>query len=116
MPLHLADRIWGPPQMSRDHHDGPTYGWIHLRDGLCQVQLTLYRVTTTRPRSRRTRISWEVDWETDLDNPTFAPIPGDALPVTEDAVRNGTWDLLACVLLRHELYLNPERYGLSAAT
>ncbi|MEV4806788.1 hypothetical protein AB0K18_42910 [Nonomuraea sp. NPDC049421] len=116
MIARLLDRLWGPVETRRELHDGPTYGWIHTNDGVTQVLLTLYRVTSRRPRGGRRQVtSWEVEWETDLATETFAPIKGDALPVSEDAVRWGTWDILACVLLRHEMSLNPARYGLPEA-
>lgn len=109
----LLDRLWGPKTRRRELWDGPTYGWIHAEDGITQVELSLYRVTTGRPRGGpQPEVSWVVDWATDLANETFAPIKGADLPVTEDAVRYATWDILACVLLRHEMALNPGRYGL----
>ncbi|MEU4574676.1 hypothetical protein [Nonomuraea sp. NPDC023979] len=105
--------MWGPKTRRRDLHDGPTYGWIHTDTGITQVQLSLFRVTTGRSRGgRRPEVSWVVDWEGDLSNERFAPIKGTDLPVTPEAVANGTWDILACVLLRHEMSLNPDRYGL----
>lgn len=108
----LLDRLWGPKQTERVLEDGPCFGWVHLTNGITQVQLALYRVTTARPRGGRAHVSWNVEWETDLDNELVAPIKGDPVPVPEDAVRHGTWDLLACVLIRHEMYLNPGRYGI----
>ncbi|WP_336214429.1 hypothetical protein [Nonomuraea sp. LPB2021202275-12-8] len=112
----LLDRLWGPKTRRRDLHDGPTYGWIQTDDGITQVLLSLYRVTIGRPRGpRRPVVAWEVEWAMDLANEAFAPVTGAALPVTEDAVRFGTWDILACTLLRHEIALNPARYGLPEA-
>lgn len=111
----LLDRVLGPALTSRTLADGPTYGWVHLDAGICQVELTLYRVTTARARRRRSTVAWEVEWAADLTNERHAPITGGAVPVPEDAVVHGAWDVLACVLLRHEIALNPARYGLGEA-
>ncbi|MFG1947168.1 hypothetical protein [Nonomuraea sp. NPDC048826] len=96
----LLDRLWGPKATHRVIEDGPCFGWVHLPHGIAQVQLALYQVTTARPRGGRKTVTWEVEWATDLDNPQWAPIKGDPVPVPKDAVENAAWDVLACVLIR----------------
>ncbi|SDI43733.1 hypothetical protein [Nonomuraea jiangxiensis] len=105
-----------PEHRRRELVHGPSYGWIHHDNGITQVELSLYRITTGRPcLGRQPEVTWVVDWRANLTDEAFAPITGDGRPVTEDAVRSGTWDVLACTLLRNEFAFHAQRYGRTGA-
>lgn len=117
--LDLVEKLFGPKRFSRKQAAGPELAWVHLPHGdSYQMQLTLQRVRLGRPRLRRAKWSWQVEWQSDSAVPIHGTSGGGDfdgfVKVPDDAVTEDRWVTKACELIAKDLTERRERYGYRA--
>ncbi len=115
--LDLVERLLGPKRYSYTDEEGPVFGRVTLPEGdSYQVKLTLQRRRLGRPRSRRAREAWTVEWESDRCIPTRSDGKrgstwGSSVEVTDDAVNRRVWPDHAVRLIGMDMSALRKRYG-----
>ncbi|MFI6182559.1 hypothetical protein ACIA8R_44020 [Nonomuraea sp. NPDC051191] len=118
--LDLVQALFGPKRYSYETVEGPVLGWIKMPEGDShQVQLTLQRQRLGRPRLKRAKWAWSVDWETPNGGiPTKTNgrnrITGSSVHVPDEAVETRSWDVLACAIVARKLSDERAQYGYRA--
>ncbi|MGI5290899.1 hypothetical protein ACQEVF_47355 [Nonomuraea polychroma] len=115
--LDLIQALFGPKRYSYETVDGPVLGWVKMPEGdTHQVQLTLQRQRLGRPRLKRAKRAWVVEWDAPNGGIPTKPhsqnrITGSAVTVPDEAVETRSWDMLASILIARKLSADRQRYG-----
>ncbi|WP_440063814.1 hypothetical protein [Streptosporangium sp. OZ121] len=116
--LDLMEQLLGPKRYSYEDVGMPVLVPLHLAEGEAyQVRLRLKRVRFGRPKGRRPKMSWSVEWMADRGIPTKPTerdgegVTSAAVTVPDESVAAGAWDVTARELITKWIEEQRARYG-----
>ncbi|WP_431912922.1 hypothetical protein [Nonomuraea jabiensis] len=115
--LDLVEKLFGPKRYSYETVDGRVLGWVKMPEGdTHQVQLTLQRQRLGRPRLKRAKWAWAVEWDAPNGGIPIKPdsqnrVTVSAVKVPDEAVEARCWDVLACAMIARKRGEERKRHG-----
>lgn len=121
--LDPRELIWGVTRNKFDHMGEPEPAVVRMPHGDdYQVSLLLQRCSTGRPRSKRQKQSWFVDWDCqdgipyrEEDGWKGGSIYGSGVEVSDRSVEDGTWIHEATAAIAAQVTRHRTRYSYSEA-
>ncbi|MEV1005179.1 hypothetical protein [Nonomuraea sp. NPDC050202] len=115
----LMERLFGPKRYSYEPTGDEQVGVVRMPEGdQYQVRLQLQRERLGRPRLRwRDRLSWSVQWTATPGIPyrEGRSIDSWSVPVDDEVVSKGTWQVAALIVLGAKVSQMRTRYGYRAS-